>query len=68
MIQRFKHTYISGHVGSIYLRTPSVQLVRTLQYVDNMKDDVLACFILLLDEDRAKKHSNKQRNNGWLQY
>ena len=41
-------TYVSCHVGSIHLRIPSSQLVRTLQYVDNMKDDALACFILLL--------------------
>ena len=60
MIQKVQ-TYVSCYVGSI---RSSAQLVRTLQYVDNRKDDVLACFILLLDEDRARKHSNKQR----LQY
>ena len=58
-------TWVSCHVGSIHLHVPSAQLARTLQYyVGNMKDDVLACFILILDEDRTRKQGSKQRNNG----
>ena len=56
-------TYVFCHMGSIRLRIPSAQLVRTLKYVGNMKDDDLACFILILDEYRARKHSNKKRKN-----
>ena len=61
-----KTCFFAIRVPYMHLRIPSAQLVRTLQYVGNIKDDVLACFTLILDEDRARKQRSKQRNNGWL--
>ena len=42
---------VSRLVRSICLHIPSVQLIKTLHCVGNTKDNVLACFILILDED-----------------
>ena len=46
--------WVSCHVGSIHLRIPSVQLRKDSPGCWHIKNGVLTCFILMLDEDEAR--------------